>query len=249
MAEPIEQFDIQTIGQPIHVAGLNVSFNNSALYMVVAVVVITALIMLSTRSRALIPGRWQALTELFYDFVADMVRENAGADAKPFFPFVFALFMFLLVGNLQGLIPTFFTFTSHIIVTFSLALVVFIMVTLVAFIRHGFHFFTFFMPHGAPLWLAPILIPIEIVSYLVRPFSLSIRLFVNMMAGHTMMKVFAGFSVGFVATLGGFGYFLGLFPVAINVALTGFEVLVAALQAYVFTILTCLYIRDALELH
>jgi F-type H+-transporting ATPase subunit a len=160
------------------------------------------------------------------------------------------MFMFILFGNMLGMIPTFFTYTSHIIVTFGLALTVFVFVTVLGFVKHGTHFFALFLPGGAPIWLAPILIPIEVISYLSRPVSLSIRLFANMMAGHTMLKVFAYFSIGLTSVLGGaVGWGLGILPVAINVALVGFEILVAFLQAYVFTILTCLYIRDALELH
>ncbi|EWY41421.1 F0F1 ATP synthase subunit A [Skermanella stibiiresistens SB22] len=246
--DPLHQFQIQRY-VPINVGGLDASFSNSSLYMVVAVAIITGLIVFGMRGRALVPGRMQSLAEMFYEFVANMVRENAGPDARKYFPFVFSLFMFILIGNLLGMIPGTFTFTSHIIVTFGLALTVFVFVTLLGLIKHGFHFFTLFMPHGAPIALAPILIPIEVLSYLSRPVSLSIRLFANMMAGHTMLKVFGGFSVLLGAGLGGLGYTIGILPLAINVALVGFEILVAMLQAYVFTILTCLYIRDALELH
>lgn len=248
MAGPLEQFEITPI-VPIEIAGIDVSFNNSAMFMVIAVVLITGFIMVSTRGRALVPGRMQALAEMSYEFIAGMVRDNAGPDARKYFPFVFSLFFFILLGNLLGMIPGAFTFTSHVIVTFALALIVFLFVTLLGLIKHGLHFFSFFMPHGAPIALAPILIPIEVLSYLSRPISLSIRLFANMMAGHTMLKVFAGFSVSLTAALGFGGFVMGLVPVAINVALVAFEILVAFLQAYVFTILTCLYIRDALELH
>ena len=160
---------------------------------------------------------------------------------RRYFPFVFSLFMFILAGNLLGMIPYSYTFTSQIIVTFGMAFAVFIGVTIIGFVRHGMHFFTFFFPAGAPVYMAPLLIPIEVISYFVRPISLSVRLFANMMAGHTMMKVFGGF----VVALGVFG----VAPLAITVALTGFEILVALLQAYVFTILTCLYLRDAIHLH
>jgi F-type H+-transporting ATPase subunit a len=246
--DPLHQFQITPL-IPIHIGDLDVSFSNSALYMAIAVLVITVLLVMGMRNRALVPGRLQSLAEMFYEFVANMVRENAGPDARKYFPFVFSLFMFILVGNLLGMIPGTFTFTSHIIVTFALALTVFVFVTLLGLVKHGLHFFSLFMPHGAPKVLAPILIPIEVLSYLSRPVSLSIRLFANMMAGHTMLKVFAGFSVLLGAGLGAGGYAIGIVPVIINVALIGFEILVAFLQAYVFTILTCLYIRDALELH
>ncbi len=246
--DPLHQFQINPILQII-IGGFDVSFSNSALFMVIAVGLIYALLVYGMKGRALVPGRLQSLAEMFYEFVANMVRENAGHDARPYFPFVFSIFMFVLFGNMIGMIPYTFTFTSHIIVTFTLAATVFVFVTILALVKHGLHFFTFFMPHGAPIALAPILIPIEVISYLMRPVSLSIRLFANMMAGHTMLKVFAGFTVLMISGLGAVGFLAGLVPIAINIALTGFEFLVAFLQAYVFTILTCLYIRDALELH
>ncbi|WP_448207704.1 F0F1 ATP synthase subunit A [Azospirillum sp. sgz302134] len=246
--DPLHQFQINPILQ-IVIAGYDVSFTNSALFMVVAVALIYALLVFGMAGRALVPGRLQSVAEMFYEFVANMVRDNAGHDARPYFPFVFAIFMFVLFGNLIGMIPYTFTFTSHIIVTFTLAATVFVFVTILALLKHGLHFFSFFMPHGAPVALAPILIPIEVISYLMRPVSLSIRLFANMMAGHTMLKVFAGFTVLMISGLGAIGFLAGLVPIAINIALTGFEFLVAFLQAYVFSILTCLYIRDALELH
>lgn len=246
--DPLHQFQIIPL-IPIHIGDLDVSFSNSALYMAIAVLLIMGLLVMGMRNRALVPGRLQSLAEMFYEFIANMVRENAGPDARRYFPFVFSLFMFILLGNMLGMVPGTFTFTSHIIVTFALALTVFVFVTLLGLAKHGLHFFTLFMPHGAPIALAPILVPIEVLSYLSRPVSLSIRLFANMMAGHTMLKVFAGFSVMLGGGLGAGGYAIGILPVIINVALVGFEILVAFLQAYVFTILTCLYIRDALELH
>lgn len=246
--DPLHQFQINPILQ-IVIAGYDVSFTNSALFMVVAVALIYALLVFGMQGRALVPGRLQSLAEMFYEFVANMVRDNAGHDARPYFPFVFTIFMFVLIGNMIGMVPYTFTFTSHIIVTFTLAATVFVFVTVLALMKHGLHFFSFFMPHGAPIALAPILIPIEVISYLMRPVSLSIRLFANMMAGHTMLKVFAGFTVLMISGLGAIGFVAGLVPLLINIALTGFEFLVAFLQAYVFSILTCLYIRDALELH
>jgi len=246
--DPLHQFQINPLVQLV-VAGYDLSFSNSALFMIVAAGLVYLLLTQGMKARALVPGRLQSLAEMFYEFVANMVRENAGADAKPYFPFVFTLFMFILFGNMLGMIPYTFTFTSHIIVTFALALTVFVFVTVLALMKHGLHFFSFFMPHGAPIALAPILIPIEVISYVMRPVSLSIRLFANMMAGHTMLKVFAGFTVLMISALGSVGFLAGLVPIAINIALTGFEFLVAFLQAYVFSILTCLYIRDALELH
>lgn len=240
MASPVEQFKLKPL-VPIEIGGVDLSFTNSALFMTAAVVLAGVFLTHSMRGRHLVPNRWQSMAELSYEFIANMVREQVGSDGRPYFPFIFALFMFILFGNLLGMVPYAYTFTSQIIVTFAMAMAVFIGVTLVAIIRHGVHFLTFFFPSGAPIYMAPLLIPIEILSYLSRPISLSVRLFANMMAGHTMMKVFGGF----VAALGIFG----VAPMAVLVALTGFEILVAVLQAYVFTILTCIYLRDALHLH
>ncbi len=242
MAGPLAQFEVHSIGPELSLAGFNVPFNNSALWMVIAVVVATGLMIAATARQAVIPGRLQSLAEVLHGFVANMVRENAGQEGMKYFPFVFSLFIFVLFGNLLGMIPFSFTFTSHIIVTFGLAATVFVAVTVIALMRHGLHFFSFFLPHGTPWWMAIIVIPIEVLSYFARPVSLSIRLFANMMAGHTMLKVFGGFAV----SLGIIG---GLAPLALIVALTGFEILVALLQAYVFSILTCLYLKDAIELH
>jgi F-type H+-transporting ATPase subunit a len=170
-----------------------------------------------------------------------MLRDTVGAEGRAYFPFVFGLFMFILFGNMLGMVPYSFTFTSHIIVTFAMAAVVFIGCTILGFAKHGMHFFSFFVPPGAPVWMWPLLIPIEVISYLSRPVSLSVRLFANMLAGHTLLKVIAGF----IALLG----VAGVLPLALVVALTGLEILIAFLQAYVFTILTCLYINDSLHLH
>jgi F-type H+-transporting ATPase subunit a len=238
---PLEQFQIERL-VPLHIGSVDVSYTNSALLMTIAVVLIGLLLIAGTARGALVPGRLQSIAEMAYEFVANMVDENIGHHGgQEFFPLVFSIFMFVFFGNTLGLIPYSFTFTSHIVVTFALALFVFLLVTLVALYKHGIKFFSLFFPSGAPILMAPILIPIEIVSYLSRPVSLSIRLFANMMAGHTMMAVFAGFTI----TLGIFGFF----PIAINVALYALEVIVTALQAYVFTILTCLYLRDAVHLH
>ena len=209
--------------------------------MTIVVVLITALIMLSTRRAALVLGRWQSVTEMLYEFVADMVDTNAGHGARQFFPFVFTLFMFILFSNLLGLVPYSFTVTSHIIVTFALAAIVFVGVTIVGIVKHGFHFLRLFVPEGVPVLLLLLLVPIELLSYFIRPFTLSIRLFANMLAGHTMLAIFGGFAASI--------WLVAVFPLAINVALVGLELLVAVLQAYVFAILTCLYLRDALHLH
>ena len=237
---PLEQFKIEHI-VPLHIGRLDVSFTNSALLMTIVVILVTALTVLSTRRAALVPGRWQSIAEMSYEFVADMVDTNAGHGARAFFPFVFTLFMFILFSNLLGLVPYSFTVTSHIIVTFALAAVVFIGVTTVGFVKHGAHFLRLFVPEGVPFVLLLLLVPIELLSYFIRPFTLSIRLFANMLAGHTMLAIFGGFA----ASVG----LLAIFPVAINVAMVALELLVAVLQAYVFAILTCLYLRDALHLH
>lgn len=245
MASPIKQFEIHTI-IPIHIGGVDLSYTNSALWMTISVAVASVFLALGARRRALVPGRWQVMTEMAYEFVANMIRDNVGDAGRRYFPYIFTLFMFVLFGNLLGLIPGAFTYTSHIIVTLGLALTVFLAVTVVGIVKHGLHFFSFFVPSGVPALMMPLMIPIEVISYLSRPVSLSIRLFANMMAGHTMMKVFAGFVVPLGAATFGLG---GLAPIAMDVALTGFELLVAFLQAYVFTVLTCLYLNDALHLH
>jgi F-type H+-transporting ATPase subunit a len=238
--DPLHQFKVEPL-IPIHIGGLNVSYTNASLLMTVAVVLITALIVLGTRRRALVPGRWQSIAEMSYEFVADMVDTNVGHGGREFFPFVFTLFMFILFANLLGMIPYSYTVTSQIVVTFALAAVVFIGVTIVGIVRHGFHFLRLFVPQGVPVALLLLLVPIELLSYCIRPFTLSIRLFANMLAGHTMLAIFAGFA----ASVG----LLGIFPLIIDIALVALEVLVAVLQAYVFAILTCLYLSDAINLH
>jgi F-type H+-transporting ATPase subunit a len=237
---PLAQFKIEPL-IPIHIGGLDLSYTNSALFMTIAVVLITSLLVLGTRRGALVPGRVQSIAEVSYEFVADMVETNAGHGAEPYFPFVFTLFMFVLFSNLLGLIPYSYTVTSQIIVTFALAAIVFIGVTIIGIVKHGVRFLRLFVPEGVPIILLLLLVPIELLSYFIRPFTLSIRLFANMLAGHTMLAIFGGFaaSVGLLAFL----------PVALDVAILALEVLVAALQAYVFAILTCLYLRDALHLH
>jgi F-type H+-transporting ATPase subunit a len=238
--QPLHQFTIERL-IPLHIGKLDVSYTNSALFMTIAVVLITALMVLGMRKAALVPGRWQSVAEMMYEFVADMVDTNAGQGGRDFFPFVFTLFLFILFANLIGLIPYSFTVTSHIIVTFALAAVVFIGVTIVGIVKHGSHFLRLFVPEGVPVVLLFLLVPIELLSYFIRPFTLSIRLFANMLAGHTMLAIFGGFA----ASVG----LLAFFPLAINIALVGLELLVAVLQAYVFAILTCLYLSDALHLH
>jgi F-type H+-transporting ATPase subunit a len=238
---PLHQFTVERL-IPIHIGGIDASYTNAALVMSVAVVLITAFVMLTMRNAALVPGRWQSVTEMFYEFVAhNLVDDSAGHGARPFLPFVFTLFAFILLGNLLGLVPYGFVFTGQIIVCFALAAVVFIGVTIVGFIKHGVRFLMLFVPHGVPKVLLILLVPIEVLSYFIRPFTLSIRLFANMMAGHTMLFIFAGF----VTALG----LAGVLPLAVDVLLVFLEVLVAVLQAYVFAILTCLYLADALHMH
>lgn len=243
--DALSQFELTPM---LGVVGQAVSFSQSNFFMLLAVVLSAGLMLVSASRAELIPGRLQALGEAAYEFIAGMVRDQVGDEGKKYFPFVFSVFMFVLFGNLLGMLPYAFTFTSHIAVTLALAVVVFITVTVVALARHGMHFFSYFFPEGAPVWLAPIIIPVEVISYFSRVVSLSVRLFANMVAGHVMLKVFATF----VVMLGGAGV-VGIvgaaFPLAINVALVGFEVLVAFLQAYVFAVLTCIYLHDAVHLH
>ena len=237
---PLEQFEISPFVH-LKVGSIDLSFTNSSLSMIITVAIITMFLTFSVNIRSIIPSRFQLISELSYNFVASLLKDTIGNEGRKYFPLVFTVFMFVLVGNMVGMIPYSFTFTSHIIVTFALASVVFIGVTVLGFAKHGLRFFSFFVIPGLPWYMLPLLIPIEILSYLSRPISLSVRLFANMLAGHTLLKVFAGF----VISLG----VAGFFPLAFVVALTGLEILIAFLQAYVFTILTCLYINDALHLH
>ncbi len=237
---PLAQFEIKPLVS-LRLGDLDLSYTNSALFMTIAMVLAASFLLLATRRSALVPGRWQSMAEISYEFVANMIRDNVGQEGRKYFPFIFSLFMFVLFGNLLGMIPYSFTYTSHIIVTFAMAAVVFIGVTVIGFKKHGLHFLSFLMPAGVPIFMAPLIVPIEILSYFTRPVSLSLRLFANMTAGHTMLKVFAGF----VALLGVFG----VVPLLLVAALTGMELIIAFLQAYVFTILTCVYLNDALHLH
>ncbi len=239
---PMHQFEVYKIGPEINLGGVNLSYTNASLFMTISAILILSLLFLGTKKKSLIPSKIQLITELSYTFVAKMINDTAGSGARSFFPFVFTLFMFVLFCNMVGMLPYSFTVTSHIIVTFVLASVVFLGVTIIGFIKHGFKYLELFVPKGVPILLLPLIIIIEIISYLSRPVSLSVRLFANMMAGHTMLKVFGGF----VISLGLLG---GWLPLGFSVALTGLEILVAFLQAYVFAILTCIYLNDALNLH
>jgi F-type H+-transporting ATPase subunit a len=243
---------IDALGQfQLHPVGFmlgSVNFSQSNLMMVIGSALVLALLHFGARKREIVPGRLQAAAELSYDFVYNMAVDQIGPEGKRFFPFVFTLFFFVLMVNMLGLVPYSFTYTSHIAVTAALAILVIVLVTVVALMQHGLNFFTYFFPSGAPVFLAPLIIPIEIISYLSRPVSLSIRLFANMVAGHVMFAVFASFVV-MMGSAGAFGMAAAIGPLAVNVVLMGFELLVAALQAYVFAILTCIYLHDAVHLH
>lgn len=246
MAGPIEQFEIKPLFPIAEFGGVQIDFTNSSMHMVVTVVVAGLFLLLSTSGRRLVPGRWQSAAEMIYEFVAKTLRENTGEQGMRFFPLVFSLFMFILVANLIGMFPYAFTVTSHIIITFSLAMLVFLTVTLYGIYRNGLGFFRLFLPSGIPAVLAPIIIPIEVVSYLSRPISHSVRLFAVMLAGHITLKVFAGF----IVALSGFGL-VGVagavLPLLMTIALTGLELLMSVIQAYIFAMLTCMYLNDALH--
>ena len=241
MHSPMEQFEIKRLLE-FRIGSLDASYTNSALWMTIAVILAFFVFVVGVQKKALVPGRLQSMAEVGYEFVAGMVRDNVGNAGKKYFPFVLTLFVFILFCNLLGLVPYAFTPTSHIVVTFAMAAVVFLGVTIIGFVRHGAHFLSLFVPKGVPFVLLLLLVPIEIISYFVRPFSLSIRLFANMLAGHTMLKVFGGFVVML-------GVLAGWAPLAFIVVFTGLELLIAFLQAYVFAILTCLYLNDAIHLH
>ncbi len=241
-SNPMQQFTVYKIGPEIKIAGVDLSFTNASLFMVVSTTIIIAFLYFGSRERKIIPSKIQLITEMLYNFVAKMISDTAGSKAKPYFPFIFSLFLFVLICNMVGMLPYSFTVTSHIIVTLIMALFIFVAVTIIGFVKHGFKYLNIFVPSGVPAVLLPLITVIEIISYLSRPVSLSVRLFANMMAGHTMLKVFGGF----VVSLGILG---GWLPLSFSVALTGLEILVAFLQAYVFAILTCIYLNDALNLH
>ena len=245
MYDPIHQFHIQKL-IPIEIGGVDLSFTNSALFMGLTVVAASAFLMLSTRGRGLVPTRWQSAAELTYEFMAQTLRESAGSEGMKFFPFVYTIFMFVLIGNLWGMFPYFFTITSHIVITAALAIMVILTVVVVGFMKHKLHFLKLFVPSGVPKVILPFIVVIEVLSFLSRPLSLSIRLFANMLAGHITLKVFAGF-VTALGSLGVLGWFGAVLPLLATIALTALEFLVAALQAYVFAILTSLYLNDALH--
>ena len=239
---PMHQFNVYKIGPEIKIGGIDLSFTNASLFMLLSAIFISLFLLLGTKDKKIVPGKFQLISEMLYNFISKMISDTAGKKAKPYFSFIFSLFIFVLFCNMLGMFPYSFTVTSHIIVTLAFAMFIFVGVTILGFVIHGFKYLKIFVPSGVPMVLLPIIMIIEIISYLSRPVSLSVRLFANMMAGHTMLKVFGGFviSLGLVA---------GWLPLTFSVALTGLEILVAFLQAYVFAILTCIYLNDALNLH
>ena len=239
---PMHQFNVYRIGPEISLGNVDISFTNASLFMIISALAIISVFFVGTKRKTIVPTKIQLLTELSYTFVSKMISDTAGSKAKPYFPFIFSLFMFVLFCNMLGMLPYSFTVTSHIIVTFALAAIIFIGVTIIGFVNHGVGYLKLFIPSGVPVVLLPIIVIIEMISYLARPVSLSVRLFANMMAGHTMLKVFGGF----VISLGIIG---GWLPLSFTVALIGLEILIAFLQAYVFAILTCIYLNDALNLN
>jgi len=240
MIDPLHQFVVSPLVK-LELFGLDLSFTNSSLAVLVAVCLIFLLFACGLKKDGMVPNRLQAFIEMVYGLISEMITGNSGTAGLKYFPFVASIFFFVLLGNLLGMVPYMFTFTSHIIVTFTLAMIVFLFVTILGIFLHGFHFFSLFMPKGVSIFLAPILVPVEMISYLARPVSLSVRLFANMLAGHIMMKVFAGF----VVMMGLFG----IAPMAVNVILTALEIIISMLQAYIFTVLTCVYLNDAVNLH
>lgn len=248
MASPLQQFEIATI-KPLTLGGIDVSFTNSSLWMVLALASIWIFMVGGMRRAAVVPGRWQAAVESIYQFVAGLAQENIGSKGKQYVPFLFTLFMFVLAANLLGMLPYSFTSTSHIAVTATLAALVFLAVIVIGLAKHGLHFFSLFWLKGSPTWMNIfLLVPIEIVSFLSRPLTLSIRLFANMTAGHVLLKVFAGFVISLGLAGGAFSA-LSVLPLAMNVALIALELLVAVMQAYVFALLASIYLNDAINLH
>jgi F-type H+-transporting ATPase subunit a len=245
--DPIHQFEIKNFLTLGRIGGHEIALTNSALFMLIALIGITALMLGATRSRALVPGRMQAVAELSYEFVANTLRSSAGSEGMKFFPLVFTLFMFILAVNLIGLIPYAFTVTSHIIITVSLALLVFLTVIVYGFWKNGLRFFRLFVPSGIPIYILPLVTFIEILSFVSRPISHSVRLFANMLAGHITLQVFAGFIILMGSAMGVLGWIGGVLPFAMIVILMALETLVAFLQAYVFAILTCIYLNDAIH--
>jgi F-type H+-transporting ATPase subunit a len=246
MADPIHQFQLKPLVSFGHIGNTELVFTNASLFMVGAVALITLVMLGATSQRSIVPGRVQSLVEMSYEFIAGTVRSSAGEEGMRFMPLVFSLFMYILILNLFGMIPMGFTVTSHIIVTFALAAIVILTVIVYGVMKHGTHFFGLFVPSGVPMWLLPLMVMIEVISFISRPISLSVRLFANMLAGHIALKIFAGF-VATLLTASVWTVILAPLPLALTVALTALEVLVAVLQAYVFATLTSIYLNDALH--
>lgn len=254
MADPMHQFQIATL-IPFHVGGVDLSFTNSSLWMLIGAVLSIVGLTIASERKAMIPSRLQVAAEGLYNFIDNLITENIGGSshchgenkAKQYFPLVFTLFVMVLVGNFLGMIPYSFTYTSHLAVTAGLALMVFFTVLIIGIARHGTHFFSLFVPPGVPMWLLWLVVLIEIVSFISRPITLSVRLFANMVAGHVLMKVIAGFAIMF-ASVGGLAWIGTLLPVAFNIVMVGFEFFIAFIQAYVFAVLTCIYLRDTMEI-
>lgn len=248
MHSPVAQFNIEALSPTLfELGGHPVAFTNSALYMLLAMGLAAMFMAVSMRAKSLVPGRWQMLAEMVYNAITSTLLEAAGDKAKPFLPFVMSIFLFIMFCNLLGMIPGSFTVTSHVIINFALSMTVIFVVLITGFVKHGFHFVHLFMPSGVPKALLIFLTPIELISFFIRPCSLAIRLFANMLAGHILLKVFAGMAAD-LATAGWVSA-VGVLPVIVNVVIVAFEFFVALLQAYIFTILSSVYLRDALELH
>ena len=245
--DPIHQFNIDNFFKIGRIAGRDIYFTNSSAYMLLTVAVIWLLAVLGFKGRQLVPDRFQSAAELSYEFVANMIRSTAGQEGMRFFPLVYSIFMFILVSNLIGIIPGAFTVSSHIIVTAAFALLVFFTVLISGFYKNGLKFFKIFVPAGIPIYILPLVVAIEFLSFLTRPLSHSVRLFANMLAGHITLKVFAGFVVLLGTSLGTIGWIAGVVPLALTIAIYALEILVAFLQAYVFAVLTCIYLNDALH--
>jgi F-type H+-transporting ATPase subunit a len=245
--DPIEQFKLENLFKIGQIGNHAIYFTSSSAYMLLAVVLTAALMIGGVAGGRLVPGRMQSIAEITYEFVASTIRSNAGAEGMKFFPLVFSIFMFICVSNLVGVIPYAFTISSHIIVTLSLALLVFFTVMIYGFYKNGLKFFRIFVPSGIPIFILPLVVFIEIFSFFLRPISHSVRLFANMLAGHIALKVFAGFVAMLGVSLGAIGWIGGMAPLALTVAIYALEILVAFLQAYVFAILTVIYLNDALH--
>ena len=243
-ADPIHQFEITKLFTLGHIGGHEIAFTNSSAYMFASVAVIS-LLMIGT-GRQLVPGRMQSVAEISYEFVASTIRSTAGSEGMKFFPLIFSLFMFIMVSNMIGIIPYTFTVASHLIVTGALALLVFFTVLIYGVYKNGLKFFKLFVPSGVPIYILPLVVFIEVISFFLKPVSHSVRLFANMLAGHIALKVFASF-VGMLGAIGIVGWVGAILPLGLTIALTALELLVAFLQAYVFTILTCIYLNDAIH--